>query len=43
MCGRFALAVSKGIPDHFDVYVDPVPPPRFNIAPSQPLGVIGID
>lgn len=40
MCGRFTLIHPDAIANHFGVQVDPVPPPRFNIAPTQPLGVI---
>ncbi|MCM1984852.1 SOS response-associated peptidase [Lyngbya confervoides] len=40
MCGRFTLTQPEAIADHFGVEVAPVPPPRFNIAPGQPLGVI---
>lgn len=43
MCGRFTLTDPDAIAPHFGVEVDPVPPPRFNIAPSQPLGVICAD
>lgn len=40
MCGRFTLIKPDAIADHFQVSIDRLPPPRYNIAPSQPLGVI---
>ena len=40
MCGRFALTRSEELSQTFGVEVDPVPPPRYNIAPSQPVGVL---
>ena len=40
MCGRFTLTKPEAIAEHFKVKVDRLPPPRYNIAPSQPLGVI---
>lgn len=43
MCGRFTLTEPDAIASHFQVEFDPVPSPRFNIAPSQPTAVIGFD
>ncbi|MEM9137018.1 MAG: SOS response-associated peptidase [Cyanobacteria bacterium P01_F01_bin.42] len=40
MCGRFTLTKPEAIADHFHITLDRLPPPRYNIAPSQPLGVI---
>jgi putative SOS response-associated peptidase YedK len=40
MCGRFTLTQPEAIAPTFGVTLDRVPPPRYNIAPSQPLGVI---
>ena len=40
MCGRFTLTQPELLAEHFGVHIDPVPPPRYNIAPSQPVGVI---
>lgn len=40
MCGRFTLITPDAIANHFKVDVDRVPPPRYNIAPSQPIGVV---
>lgn len=40
MCGRFTLTQPEQIPDCFGVQPEQIPPPRYNIAPSQPVGVI---
>ncbi|MGB7416036.1 MAG: SOS response-associated peptidase [Thermosynechococcaceae cyanobacterium] len=40
MCGRFTLTKPEAIASTFGVAVDRVAPPRYNIAPTQPLGVI---
>lgn len=40
MCGRFTLIQADELISTFNVTLDRVPPPRYNIAPSQPLGVI---
>ena len=42
MCGRFTLATTAPeIARHFGVEVDTPIPPRYNIAPSQPILAIG--
>ncbi len=40
MCGRFTLTQPDAIASTFGVTLDRMPPPRYNIAPTQPLGVI---
>ena len=40
MCGRFSLTQPEQLASTFGVEVKPFPPPRYNIAPSQPLGVV---
>ncbi|PZD74770.1 Putative SOS response-associated peptidase YedK [Acaryochloris thomasi RCC1774] len=40
MCGRFTLTQPDAIASTFNVTLDRIPPPRYNIAPTQPLGVI---
>jgi putative SOS response-associated peptidase YedK len=40
MCGRFTLTQPDAIASTFGVTLDRIPPPRYNIAPTQPLGVI---
>ncbi len=40
MCGRFTLTQPEHLSITFGVKVDPLPPPRYNISPSQPVGVL---
>ena len=40
MCGRFSLRQPENLSNAYNIPVDPLPPPRYNIAPSQPVGVI---
>lgn len=40
MCGRFTLTQPDAIASTFKVTLERVPPPRYNIAPTQPLGVV---
>lgn len=40
MCGRFTLTQPDAIASTFGVTLDRQPPPRYNIAPTQPVGVI---
>jgi putative SOS response-associated peptidase YedK len=40
MCGRFTLTQPGAIAATFGVTLERLPPPRYNIAPTQPLGVI---
>ncbi len=40
MCGRFTLTQPEAIAPAFAVMVEPLPPPRYNIAPAQPIGVV---
>src|SRR5690554_4397020 len=41
MCGRFTLHTSpQAVADFFDLPEEPVLAPRYNIAPTQPVGLI---
>jgi putative SOS response-associated peptidase YedK len=40
MCGRFSLAAPETLAEVFDLRDVPDCPPRYNIAPTQPVGVI---
>ncbi len=44
MCGRFTqTATPEALAHQFDVHSFPLLPPRYNIAPSQPVAAIRID
>jgi putative SOS response-associated peptidase YedK len=41
MCGRFTISFTVGFADRFKVRIpEPLPPPRYNVAPSQQVPVI---
>src|SRR4051812_39841294 len=43
MCGRFNLSSNpRDVADLFDLPAVPDLPPRYNIAPSQPIRVVGV-
>lgn len=44
MCGRYLLiAAAKRVAREFDLVISEVFPPRFNVAPSQPIHVVMLD
>jgi putative SOS response-associated peptidase YedK len=43
MCGRFSLTAPETLADFFDLSDVPDCPPRYNIAPTQPVGVVLFD
>jgi putative SOS response-associated peptidase YedK len=44
MCGRFTLSqTSEAIANHFRLAEVPNLPPRYNIAPTQPVAAIVLD
>jgi putative SOS response-associated peptidase YedK len=44
MCGRFTLHASpEEVAAHFDLEEAPVLVPRYNIAPTQPVGIVRLD
>lgn len=43
MCARYTLAVADAeFQDHFELLIPPGLSPRFNVAPSQPVAVVGL-
>jgi putative SOS response-associated peptidase YedK len=41
MCGRFTITFTVGFAERFKVHIpEPLPPPRYNVAPSQRVPVI---
>ena len=44
MCGRFTLFASpEQLAEAFDLPEAPILAPRFNIAPTQPVGIVRVD
>ena len=43
MCARYTLVVPDAeLQEHFELLVPPGLSPRFNVAPSQPVAVVGL-
>lgn len=43
MCARYTLAVPDAeFQEHFELLIPPGLSPRFNVAPSQPVAVVGL-